>query len=123
MKKEVIDLDANWYGGGFHFQLLKDNNGLVTENYFENRKPSIIKDLEVLNFWKKMDKINVWKWHKKYPYWKQKYEPLTDGCVWELKLRNKNGRVKYSTGHESFPRDFKKLIKELNILFGANIKF
>ena len=64
----------------------------------------------------------VWQWHKKYPYWK-KYQPICDGCVWELKLRNRNGRAKYCSGHESFPRKFKDLIKELNILFGASIKF
>ena len=40
---------------------------------------------------------------------------------WELKLRDRNGRVKYCTGHQSFPRKFKDLIKELDILFGTNI--
>jgi hypothetical protein len=48
---------------------------------------------------------------------------LLDGCTWELKLRNRNGRAKYCSGYESFPRKFKDLIKELNILFGASIKF
>ena len=123
MKKEVIELDACWYGGGFHFQLLKDNTGLIIENYTESRKSSKVEDSKIINFWEKIEEIRVWEWHKKYPYWKQKYEPLLDGCTWELKLRNRNGRAKYCSGHESFPRNFKKLIKELNILFGASIKF
>ena len=30
----------------------------------------------------------------KVPYWKQKYEPLLDGCAWELKLKIV-GKAKY----------------------------
>ena len=70
-----------------------------------------------------MDKLEVWNWKKKYPYWKQKYEPLLDGCSWELKLRNREGRAKYCSGYESFPRNFKKLIKALNELFESDIDF
>ena len=122
MKKEVIELDARWYGGGFSFQLQKNNTGLILENYVESPLVNI-EEIKIINFWEKIEKIRVWQWHKKYPYWKQKYEPLLDGCTWELKLRNRNGRAKYCSGYESFPRKFKDLIKELNNLFGSKIEF
>ena len=38
-------------------------------------------------------------------------------------LRNRNGNAKHCTGYMSFPRKFKDLIKELNSLFGSNIRF
>ena len=62
-------------------------------------------------------------WRKKYPYVKPKYEPMLDGYSWELKLRDRNGRAKYCTGYESFPRNFKKLIYELDDLFDSEIDF
>jgi len=125
MKEEVIELEAIWYGGGYHFILLNDKTGLVLDldNYTEGKKPSQIEDSKIINFWKKVEELGVWQWHKKYPYWKQKYQPLPCGCDWKLKLRDRKGRAKYCSGYESFPRNFKKLIKELNILFGASIKF
>ena len=109
MKKEVIELEAIWFRGGFHFCL--------------DKKTSEIEEDKIINFWKRVEELGVWKWHKKYPYWKQKYEPLLDGCDWKLKLRDRNGRVKYCSGYESFPRNFKKLIKELNILFNLDVDF
>ena len=48
---------------------------------------------------------------------------MTDGYDWELKLRDRNGRAKYCTGYESYPRKFKDFIKELNYLFGSKIEF
>ena len=109
MKEEAIELEAIWYGGGFHFCLDKNS--------------SKIEDYKILSFWDRIEEIGVWKWHKKYPYWKLKYEQLLDGYNWELKLRDRNGRAKYCSGYESFPRKFKDLIKELNTLFGLKIEF
>ena len=31
MKKEVIELETIWYGGGFHFRLEDDKNGYVDD--------------------------------------------------------------------------------------------
>ena len=42
---------------------------------------------------------------------------------WELKLRNRDGKSKYCHGYASFPRNFKKLIKALNELFGAEVEW
>ncbi len=123
MKEEVIELEAIWYGGGFHFRLLGDKTGLVVDDFAADDKPSKIEDYKIIEFWKKVEELGVWKWYKKYPYWKQKYEPKLDGCDWKLKLRDRNGRAKYCAGYESFPRKFKKLIRELNNLFGSNIEF
>lgn len=109
MKKEVIELNVMWYGGQFGFYL--------------NEHSSKIDDSKLNYFWKKVEELGVWKWHKKYPYWKQKYEPMLDGCDWKLKLRNRDGRAKFCSGYESFPRKFKDLIKELNKLFGSEIEF
>ena len=122
MKKEVIELEAIWYGGGFHFKLLGDKTGLVVDDFATDDKPSKIEDYKIIEFWKKVEELGVWKWYKKYPYWKQKYEPMLDGCEWKFKLRDRNGRAKYCAGYESFPRKFKKLIRELNNLFGSNIE-
>ena len=47
---------------------------------------------------------------------------MLDGYNWELKLRDRHGRAKYCSGYESFPRKFKKLIQELNTLFGSEIE-
>ena len=122
MKKVVIELEAGWYGGGFHFRLAEDKKGFVRDGFkeFEAHK---IEDNKLVYFWNKVEELEVWKWKKKYPYWKQEYEPLLDGCNWTLKLRDSNGRVKYCSGYESFPRKFKDLIEELNYLFGSEVDF
>ena len=127
MKKEVIELRAAWYGGGFHFILQEDKTGLVLRDFYtdldKDGEPIKIEENKIIIFWEKVEKLGVWKWHKKYPYWKQKYEPLLDGCDWQLKLRDRHGRAKYCSGYESFPRKFKNLITELNNLFNSNIDF
>ena len=43
MKQEIIELEAIWYGGGFHFRLLNDKTGLVLnlDDYTESKKPKI----------------------------------------------------------------------------------
>ena len=38
-------------------------------------------------------------------------------------LKDRQGRAKYCSGYESFPRKFKKLIQELNTLFDSEIDF
>ena len=122
MKKEVI------FYSGFSMippesvELLENNKARV--NTFKSLGQIIdIKDYKILSFWNKIEEIGVWKWHKKYPYSKLKYEQLLDGYNWELKLRDREGRAKYCSGYESFPRKFKDLIKELNNLFGSKIEF
>ena len=122
MKKEVIELEAIWYGGGFHFKLVDDKKGFA-RTVHTNVEPYNIEDNKIVYFWKKVEELSVWNWKKKYPYWKQKYEARTDCCDWTLKLRDRNGRTKYCSGYDSFPRKFRELIKELNILFDAEIDF
>ena len=122
-KPEVIDLDAGWYGGGFSFKLEKNKSGSVLDNRFEIKVVPVISDQKIIRFWDRIEEIGVWKWRKKYPYSKLKYEQLLDGYNWELKLRDRKGRAKYCSGYESFPRNFKKLIKVLNELFESDIDF
>ena len=122
MKKEVI------FYSGFSMippesvELLENNKGKVISLHSEEQIIDI-KDYKILSFWDRIEEIGVWKWHKKYPYGKLKYEQLLDGYNWELKLRDREGRAKYCSGYESFPRKFKDLIKELNNLFGSKIEF
>ena len=120
MKQEVIDLEGTWYGGGFSFKLENDKSGNVFD-YPEIKKTLPISDEKILKFWDNLDKLGVWQWKKKYPYWQQKYESLPDQCSWKLKLRDRKGRAKYSHGYASFPRDFKKLINEFNLLFESKV--
>ena len=46
---------------------------------------------------------------------------MTDGYTWEVKLRNRDGKSKYSSGYEKFPKTFKKFVDELNKLFETKI--
>ena len=120
-KKEVI------YYSGFsmvppvYVELLENKKGRILSHIDER-----IVDLQehkILTFWDKIEELGVWKWHKKYPYWTPKYQPLTCGRDWKLKLRDKKGRAIYCSGYESFPRKFKYLIKEMNILFDEKVDF
>ena len=120
-KKETI------YYSGFSMEppetveLLDNLEGRIVSD----QKQKIIKleEYKILSFWDKVEQIGVWNWSKKYPVKEPELEQLLDGYRWELKLRDRKGRAKYCSGYESFPRKFKELIKELNILFGSNIKF
>jgi len=121
MKKEVIFYSGFSMTPPESYELLENNKARV--NTFKSQEPIVdIQDYKILSFWDRIEEIGVWKWHKKYPYSKLKYEQLLDGYNWELKLRDRNGRAKYCSGYESFPRKFKDLIKELNILFGSKIE-
>ena len=120
-KKEVI------YYSGFSMippecvELLENNKGRVLTH--SDERIIDLQEHKVLTFWDRIEELGVWKWRKKYPYSKLKYEQLLDGYNWELKLRDRNGRAKYCSGYESFPRNFKDLIQELNNLFGSKIEF
>ena len=122
MKKEVIFYSGFSMEPPEQVELLENNKARV--NTFKSQEPIVdIQDYKILSFWDRIEEIGVWKWHKKYPYSKLKYEQLLDGYNWELKLRDRNGKAKYCSGYESFPRKFKDLIKELNNLFGSKIEF
>ena len=122
MKKEVIFYSGFSMTPPESYELLENNKARV--NTFKSQEPIVdIQDYKILSFWDRIEEIGVWKWHKKYPYSKLKYEQLLDGYNWELKLRDRKGRAKYCSGYESFPRNFKDLIKELNNLFGSKIEF
>ena len=120
-KREVI------YYSGFSMEppetveLLDNLEGRIVSD--EKQKIIKLEEYKILSFWDRIEEIGVWKWRKKYPYSKLKYQQLLDGYNWELKLRDRKGRAKYCYGYQSFPRKFKDLIKELNTLFGSNIKF
>jgi hypothetical protein len=73
---------------------------------------------KIKNFWKKMDELDVWGWEKDY----SPIGSICDGLVWELRLRNKDGKAKVVNGHEEYPHNFNKLIKALNNLFGSKIE-
>ena len=121
MKKEVIFYSSFSMAPPESVELLNDNKGIIINDSGE--KLVDIPEHKILTFWDRIEEIGVWKWHKKYPYSKLKYEQLLDGYNWELKLRDREGRAKYCSGYESFPRKFKDLIKELNNLFGSKIEF
>ena len=120
-KKETI------YYSGFSMdppetlELLVNFEGRITSD--QNQKIIKLEEYKILSFWDKIEQIGVWNWSKKYPVKEPELEQLLDGYRWELKLRDKNGKAKYCSGYMSFPRKFKDLIKELNALFGSNIKF
>ena len=101
-------------------ELLENNKGIIIGSSSDENDVDV-PDYKILSFWDRIEEIGVWKWHKKYPYSKLKYEQLLDGYNWELKLRDRKGRAKHCSGYQSFPRKFKDMIKELNILFGSNI--
>ena len=118
-KKETI------YYSGFSMEppetleLLDNLEGRIVSN--EKQKIIKLEEYKILSFWDKVEQIGVWKWSKKYPVKEPELEQILDGYNWQLKLRDRKGRAKHCSGYESFPRKFKELIKELNILFGSNI--
>jgi len=101
---------------------------LITENKGQIRNSFDIQDVDIeenkiKKFWKNIENFRVWRWSKKYPSRKSKYIPKLDGQAWYLKLRDNGGKSKYCSGYERYPNKFRQLIKELNSLFGSNIKF
>ena len=122
MKKEVIFYSGFSMEPPEQVELLENNKGKVLAESFDGDIVDV-PDYKILSFWDRIEEIGVWKWRKKYPYGTQNKLQLLDGYNWELKLRDRSGRAKYCSGYQSFPRKFKDLIKELNILFGSKIKF
>ena len=122
MKKEVIFYSGFSMEPPEQVELLENNKGKVLAESFDGDIVDV-PDYKILSFWDRIEEIGVWKWRKKYPYGTQNKLQLLDGYNWELKLRDRNGRAKYCSGYQSFPRKCKDLIKELNILFGSKIKF
>jgi hypothetical protein len=129
VKKEVIYFSAFSMMEPEQVELLENNKAIVrsstlVDKILDNRKDEFvdIPDYKILSFWDKIDEIGAWKWSKKYPVKEPELIQITDGYSWTLKLRNRNGKAKYCSGYMSFPRKFKDLIKELNNLFGSNIR-
>ena len=116
-KKEVIFYDGNAfpsYGGTL--ELKADNKGSASGMGY--MREFQLTDRKIKNFWKKMDEIDVWGWEKNY----SPVNEICDGLVWELRLRNKDGKAKVVNGYEEYPHNFNKLIKALNNLFGSKIE-
>ena len=116
-KKEVIFYDGNAfpsYGGTLELKV--DNKGSASGMGY--MREFQLTDRKIKNFWKKMDEIDVWGWEKNY----SPVNEICDGLVWELRLRNKDGKAKVVNGYEEYPHNFNKLIKALNNLFGSNIE-
>ena len=123
MKKEVIYFDAGAFGP---FAKCELTNGYLESDYrnmdeeaFGKRKKIKLDESRILYFWKRIDELNVWNWNKRY----EDEMAMTDGYTWEVKLRNRDGQSKYSTGYEQFPKTFKKFVDELNKLFETKIAY
>ena len=115
-KKEIIYYSSGSMGFPNSVELLENNKGKILDDGAE-----IITDLKehkILHFWDRMNELQVWKWKREY---NPKFEIL-DGHQWELKLRNREGRTRNFDGHMSYPDNYNELIKELNNLFGSEIK-
>jgi len=115
-KKEIIYYSSGSMGFPNSVELLENNKGKILDDGAE-----IITDLKehkILHFWDRMNELQVWKWKREY---NPKFEIL-DGHQWELKLRNREGRTRNFDGHMSYPDNYNEMIKELNNLFGSEIK-
>ena len=116
MKKEVIFYSSFSMAPPESVELLNDNKGIIINDSGE--KLVDIPEHKILTFWDKIDELKIWKWKKEY----SPKDEIEDGHQWELKLRNRNGKTRNFDGHMSYPDNFNELIKELNNLFGSEIK-
>ena len=124
MKKEVIYFDAGAFGPFAKCELedeylVSDVNNFNSENNKISSKKIKLDNFKLDNFWKRIDELNVWNWNKRY----EDEMAMTDGYTWEIKLRNRDGKSKYSSGYEKFPKTFKKFVDELNKLFETKIDY
>jgi len=113
-KKEVIFYESNSFPspGPEILELKADNKGSIMQGLEVQ-----LTERKIQNFWKKMDELDVWGWEKNYSFGE-----ICDGHMWNLHLRNKEGKVKVSKGHQEYPHNFKKVINALNNLFGSEVE-
>jgi len=118
-KKEVIFYESNSFPspGPEILELKAGNKGSIMEEGVAQGLEVQLTERKIKNFWKKMDELNVWNWEKNYSFGE-----ICDGHMWQLNLRNKEGRVKVSKGHSEYPYNFKKVINALNNLFGSEVE-
>ena len=118
-KKEVIFYESNSFPspGPEILELKAGNKGSIMEEGVAQGLEVQLTERKIKNFWKKMDELNVWNWEKNYSFGE-----ICDGHMWQLNLRNKEGRVKVSKGHSEYPYNFKKVIGALNNLFGSEVE-
>jgi|TARA_B110000467_G_C18195111_1_gene408443 hypothetical protein len=118
-KKEIIFYESNSFPspGPEILELKADNKGSIIEEGVMQGIESELTETKIKNFWKKMDELNVWNWDKNYSFGR-----ICDGHMWKLHLRNKEGKVKVSNGHQEYPYNFKKVINALNNLFGSKVE-
>jgi hypothetical protein len=115
--KEIIEIRTECYGG-YQNIYLENNAGYVDDD--QDKTNVKIDEFKKQNFWKKIDELGVWNWHSKYPHEKLEYL-RTDATNWKLKMIN-HDKAKYCSGYDSFPKNFKKFIKELSNLMGVEFK-
>ena len=77
----------------YNVKLISVNTVEFATLEFSHQKINVDSKLDV--FWKKIDELEIWNWKKKYETFP---EPKTDGIGWYLKLRDNNGKSKYSKG-------------------------
>jgi len=118
-KKEVIFYESDSFPspGPKILELKADNRGSIIEEGAMQGIESELTERKIKNFWKKMDELNVWNWEKNYSFGE-----ICDGHMWQLNLRNKEGKVKVSKGHSEYPYNFKKVINALNNLFDSKME-
>ena len=101
--------------------LSNKNEGTIVkwhDGNVEYEKKIYIPDHKILTFWDMMDELNVWQWKK---YYSHPEYTIVDGDMWHLELSNVNGKTIETKGSSYYPRNFKKLIENLNYLFSSNI--
>ena len=115
-KKEIIHYSSFSMEAPNSVELLDDNKGRIIDDGAETLID--LKEHKILHFWDRRNELQVWKWKREY---NPKFEIL-DGHQWELKLRNREGKTRNFDGHMSYPDNYNDFIKELNNLFGSEIK-
>lgn len=112
-KKIVIDFEI--YSMAYLYSVKLTSVNIVEFVTLETNHQQIKVDSKLDTFWKKIDELNIWSWKKKYETFP---EPPTDGVYWHIKLRDNNGKSKYSKGYEVFPDNFNELMIVFDDLVG-----